>query len=243
MESEIEKSERLKARKKAVPGGLPKPQTLVKNWVHQGFLYMDRGEQAFKLLTEVSEFLVIFALFYFAGQNTMSVTYIAVLSFIIVHTFNWVTNNLFWSIVMFAFPGLKNRGMEQTVSYLANMADRLRRNRSITGMALYGSISRKQWHERSDLDVRLLRAPGFLNLVKANLVMMRERLIAFLLRQPTDIFLADGIAFLAKMRSDEKPILLIRRDERLETIYPGNPEQVISAEHLVGAANLKQTGP
>ncbi len=236
MESEIERSERLKANKKASPGGFPKPQTLIKNWIHQGLLYMDRSEQIFKLLTEAIEFLVVFALLYFSGQHRMSITGICVASFIIVHSYNWVTNNLFWSIVMFAFPKLKNRGMKQTVQYLRNMADRLRENDSITGLALYGSISRRQWHDRSDLDLRLLRAPGFINMLRANLVMMKERFIAFLLRQPTDIFLADDVAFLAKMRSDEKPVLLIKRDKRLDSIYPGNPEQIISGEHLVGVA-------
>ena len=83
------------------------------------------------------------------------------------------------------------------------MTDRLRRDNSIIGIALYGSISRRQWHNRSDLDMRLLRASGFLNALRANLVMMRERIIAFLQRQPTDIYTADDIAFLAKMRSDE----------------------------------------
>lgn len=235
MDSEIEKSERLKARKKAIPGGFPKPQTLVKNWIHQGFLYMDKGEQFFKLFIEFSEFILIFLLLYWFVRPEMGVMSIAMFSFILVHTFNWITNNLFWSIVMFAFPNLKNRGMEKTVWYLKNMTERLRRNESITGMALYGSISRRKWHNRSDLDIRLLRAPGILNLFYANLVMMRERFIAFLLRQPTDIFLADDIKFLTKMRSDETPVLLIKRDKRLDTIYPGNPEQLISHNHLASA--------
>lgn len=235
MKSEIERSERLKAIKKAVPGGPPKPQTLIKNWIHQGLLYMDKGEQSFKIFTEMVEVLLLFKFLSEFAQSVESVAGVAMISFVIVHTFNWVTNNLFWSIVMFAFPNLKNRGMEQTILYLKNMADRLRANKSITGMALYGSISRGQWHSRSDLDIRLLRAPGFLNLIRANLVMMRERFFAFLLRQPTDIFLADGVKFLSKMRSDEIPVLLIKRDKRLDTLYPGNPEQMISPEHLVGA--------
>ncbi len=228
MESEVEKSERLKAKKKATPGGLPKLQTLIKNWIHQGFLYMDRSEMFFKFFTEVSEFLLVGVLLYWFGRHTMSIASISVVSFIIVHTFNWITNNLFWSIVMFAFPNLKNRGMEQTYKYLKDMANRLRENKSITGMALYGSVSRKQWHERSDLDIRFLRASGFLNALHANLIMMRERFIAFLLRQPTDIFLADDIDFLLKMRSDEKPLFLIKRDVRLDDTYPDNIERTLT---------------
>ena len=233
MESEIQRSERLKAKKKAVPGGLPKPQTLLKNWIHQGFFYMDRGEQFFKLFIEASEFLAVFLLLYFQGRHLMGVLGITLSSFIIVHTFNWITNNLFWSIVMFAFPNLKNRGVENTVTYLKNMADRLQRDKSITGMILFGSISRRRWHERSDLDIRLLRSPGLSNMVRANLVMMRERFIAFLLRQPADMFLADDVAFLAKMRVDEEPVFLIKRDSRLDAVYSRNPEQLISREYFL----------
>jgi len=66
--------------------------------------------------------------------------------------------------------------------------------------------------------------------------MMRERFIAFLMRQPTDMFLADDVGYLTKMRSDEKPVFLIKRDERLEVMFPGNQVQLISEDYLSVAA-------
>ena len=35
---------------------------------------------------------------------------------------------------------------------------------------------------------------------------------------------ADNIVFLKKMRKDEVPIFLIKRDRRLDDNYPNNPE-------------------
>jgi predicted nucleotidyltransferase len=113
------------------------------------------------------------------------------------------------------------------------MANRLKSDRSISGLSLYGSMSRKQWHDRSDIDMRLLRCSGILNLIFAGFVMMRERLIAFVYRQPLDIFLADDIAFLSKMRSDERPLFLIKRDPRLEKKYPDNGERKLDMDDFI----------
>jgi len=38
--------------------------------------------------------------------------------------------------------------------------------------------------------------------------------------------------FLAKLRADERPVLLIKRDQRLDDFYPENDEQVLALEHL-----------
>ncbi len=118
--------------------------------------------------------------------------------------------------------------------YLNAMAQRLKRSGSVSGLAVYGSVSRAMWHDRSDIDIRMLRRPGFLNLVASSLLTMQERFIAFLYRQPMDLYLADDTDFLARMRADEEPFLLIKRDDRLDEFYPGNPEREISVEHLTG---------
>jgi predicted nucleotidyltransferase len=233
METEIEKSERLKAKKKAVPGGKPKLINLVKNWLHQGFTYMDKGEQIFKFMTEAVEIMLVYFVLYYVFKIQREDVTLLFFSFIIVHTFNWVTNNLFWSIIMFSFPSLRNPGAVNTYNYLNSMANRLKSDRSISGLSLYGSMSRKQWHDRSDIDMRLLRCSGILNLIFAGFVMMRERLIAFVYRQPLDIFLADDIAFLSKMRSDERPLFLIKRDPRLEKKYPDNGERKLDMDDFI----------
>ena len=68
--------------------------------------------------------------------------------------------------------------------------------------------------------MRLLRSPGFLNGLASICVLYRERILALCLRQPLDIYIADGIDFLKKMRKDEYPIILKREDSRLDVLYP-----------------------
>jgi hypothetical protein len=70
----------------------------------------------------------------------------------------------------------------------------------------------------------LLRRPGVWNGVTGVLVLARERWIALWSRQPLDIYLADGIPFLKKMRADEPPVFLKKDDLRLELAYPDGKE-------------------
>jgi hypothetical protein len=63
---------------------------------------------------------------------------------------------------------------------------------------------------------------------------MRERILSVLARQPLDLFLADEVASLKRMRSDETPIFLLKRDRTLEEAYPDN-----TAVKLLGLCDLK----
>ena len=68
----------------------------------------------------------------------------------------------------------------------------------------------------------------------AALITMAERFRPFIYKQPMDLFLADDVDFLKKMRSDEVPLLTICRDDRLESIYPGCSEREVRLSDLLG---------
>jgi len=70
--------------------------------------------------------------------------------------------------------------------------------------------------------VRIVRRCGTLNRSRAASVTVRERWLAFVARQPLDLYLADDVAFLGRMRADERSIFFIKRDPRLDKEYPGN---------------------
>jgi hypothetical protein len=122
--------------------------------------------------------------------------------------------------MLFAFSGL-HPGIERLALSRQRQPTAAR---SLFGGMIFGSIARGQWHERSDLDVRLLRRPGVWNGVTGVLIVLRERWIALWSRQPLDIYLADGIPFLKRMRADEPPVFLKRDDPRLELAYPDGKE-------------------
>lgn len=209
---------------KSQPGGNILIGKLMRNWLHQGITYMDTGELTVRLIIESLELIIVyFIISTFLTPNYSLIANI-ILSGIVVHTFNWIFNMNFYALLMFSIPFLKNRGEDITIDYLNTMAARLKRSKSVSGLAIFGSISRNQWHEKSDIDARILRKPGLKNLLGSAIAVMEERFLAFFLRQPLDIYLADNTGFLKKMRKDEVPIFLIKRDRRLEDNYPNNPE-------------------
>ena len=225
------------ARKKKIKSSLDGKfhfTNFLRNWLHQAITYMDRGERTVRLLMESAEILVLWAALEktaaFSGYNSYALLLVAAL---IAHTLNWVFNGNFWALYLFAVPGARNPGEQKTVAYLNNMAARLMKHPSISGLAIFGSVTRGKWHNCSDIDIRIIRKPGILNLVAASLVSVKERIRAFFSKQPLDLFLADDTGFLRKMRSDETPVFLIKRDARLDREYPGNPAIVLErlSEH------------
>ena len=217
-------SQNVKGRK-ASAGSSIRLASLFRNWAHQAVTYMDRGEFFLRIAFELAEILMVFfVLNWLLGNIFLSV----IISTLGVHTFNWITNGNIWALWIFSFPGLKNPGEKKTCAYLNAMADRLKYSPASAGLAIFGSVSRKMWHDKSDIDIRILRKPGALNLFRAFLHTMRERWLAMVHRQPMDLFLADSIAFLQRMRPDEKPVFLIKRDDRLEQAYPDSPETTLS---------------
>ena len=214
-----------KIKHKAVVGGPIIWKNLIKNWLHQGITYMDVNELVMRM---VIEFFEIFLINFFVSKMVSSSVYSFMISFFIAHTYNWVTNGNFWALAIFAFPHLRNQGEMSTCTYLQKLTSRLQTHTSIGGVLIFGSISRSVWHDRSDIDMRFFRKPGLKNLLIAGFLTMRERFLAFLYRQPLDLFLSDSIISLRKMRDDEKPVFLIKRDIRLDKEFPhNNPRNII----------------
>jgi hypothetical protein len=72
--------------------------------------------------------------------------------------------------------------------------------------AAYGSLAREEWSPTSDLDVRLVRAPGLRSAWRVCWFATRERARAFWKKFPLDMFVLDGYASLDKM--SENPVIL-----------------------------------
>ena len=88
--------------------------------------------------------------------------------------------------------------------------------------------------------MRLLRRGGLLNGFIGVAALFRERLIALLARQPLDIYLADDVGFLGKMRRDEPPVFLKKDDPRLDELYPNGLEvrvERLARTSLCGSPN------
>ena len=204
-------------KNKSVLGGKTKLIVLIKNWLHQGFFYLDKTEMSYRIIWELIPFL--FCFYFFNRIMDFDWLFAIIISGFISHTLNWVFNDNFWTCIMFTFPNILNPGEELTIQYLSQFQKKIKKNKSISGCMIYGSLSRSEWQIKSDLDIRILRKTGLLNGFLSYLFIYKERINAVIKKQPLDIYLADDVNFLRKMRKDEFPIFLKNKDERLYKEY------------------------
>ncbi len=198
-----------KKKRKSVIGGEAKLLNIPRNWLSQGILYMDTTELLFRIGSEFLGLCLFVLLSSFLLQIDIFHWKTILFSILIVHTIYWIVFSNWWALMLFAFPGLRNAGENATCYYLSKMAARLETRQAIKALLVYGSVTRGEWHDKSDIDVRILRKEGLVNGFQAFVIVMKERYRAFLGGQPLDLFLADEINFLNKMRSDEKPFVLV----------------------------------
>lgn len=207
--------------KKSYRNGKIYPIKIFRNWLHQGITYMDFGERFSRVVIEAGLILVI-CFFMTRMPLPIANTVLFALVVFVVHTLNWIFNGNIWALLQFSVPGIRPQNEAETILYLNRMGERLQKSGAIDGVMLFGSVARGKWHKMSDLDMRFVRRAGALNLIISVYVTMRERVIAAKLKQPLDLFLADNVNYLKKMRTDETPIFLVKKSSILEDAYPKN---------------------
>ncbi|KUK17266.1 hypothetical protein [Thermococcus sibiricus] len=170
------------------------PILLSSSWLFQGILYMDRTERVFKLALDVL-FTIILVLL---GANIPT-------AILISHTINWIFNGQIF--VVFKNLKLITTPKEKFNVYIERLRAKLESEPSIVWAGIYGSLVREEFKETSDLDVRLIRKPGFINGVRACIFVMKERIWANFHGFPLDIYVFDNFQQL-KMKMKEEPIII-----------------------------------
>jgi L-malate glycosyltransferase len=179
------------------------------NWTFQSLLYMDKTEKAFKLLLD----LILLIIFYIPLNGFLSPILSLIISFIMAHTINWIFNGHVFALLK-TFGIIKTEP-EKFTDYINNLKIRSSKEDSILLVAMFGSISRNELKETSDLDIRIIRKKGFINGIKTGLFVMLERSKSFFKRFPLDIYVLDDIRGLKKF--DENPNIIYVNENRLES--------------------------
>lgn len=188
-------------------------------WMHQRTTYMDRSELIFHLTLNFLPTLLIYFILLVAGY--FSDQWVRLLAAAVgARTFSYLFNDHFWGGLLVSFDFARNCGVERIRQYLIDGERRLSKCHSIHACTVYGSIVRGEFHEKSDLDVRYIRLPHFVNAVSALSFAARERVIAFFSRVPLDSYVGDTEEFLDKMRDDEVPIIIKDTDGKMAKRYP-----------------------
>jgi predicted nucleotidyltransferase len=172
------------------------------HWIVQGLLYMDRTERGFKIGLDLLGTLMIGRILQFRLPRSVAYS----LGFLIAHTLNFLFNGHVLGVLKH-FGGIQNTRSEFDRE-VENLRKRLAEEPSIVYAAAYGSLARGEWSTTSDLDVRLVRAPGIRNGWRASLFVLRARTQTLFTGFPIDIFVFDNYANLNRMRENAYPVIL-----------------------------------
>lgn len=186
------------AKKDEFPMYIRVPLLTLSSWLFQGILYMDTTERVFKILLDVLFFFPLYLAFRPHGSPLLGI----LIAFILAHTLNWIFNGQI--PVLLKNLRLIKTEYERFEKYLDTLKKKVEKNDSILYAAAFGSLSRGELKGTSDLDVRLIRKPGFINGLRACIFIMKERSWATFNKFPLDIYVGDSMEFLKKMREDER---------------------------------------
>ncbi|KYC45236.1 MAG: hypothetical protein APG11_01573 [Candidatus Methanofastidiosum methylothiophilum] len=181
------------------------------SWLFQSILYMDRTEKAFKILLELILFILSLLVISYLLNNTLLSIFLA---FILVHTLNWIFNGQIG--VLLKNLDILNTDKEKFFDYMDNVKEKVINENSIIAAAAFGSLSRKELKKTSDLDIRIIRKPGYINGIKACFFVLKERSKAFFNKFPLDIYVLDNYEMINIHIKNEEPVILYDPDKVLE---------------------------
>lgn len=190
------------------PRWLAAPALLASNWLFQGMLIMDPAERTFKMALD--SFLTVLATFALLAATSWPVAGVIAVAFGLAHTINWLANGQL--PVVLKNLGATSMGAGRRQRELDRFARRSARHKgSLVAVHAYGSLARGEANERSDLDVRLLRRPGFRAALGSCAFAMAERARATFRLLPLDVYVVDHARNLGKViaRDElERPVVL-----------------------------------
>lgn len=176
------------------------PGKLASHWLVQGMAYMDPTERRFKLALDAAGVALLTP----ALATRLPRLSAALSALFLVHSANFLLNgHLRGALKWHGLGGVPQDALE---AELVGISRRLAACAAINQAYLYGSVSRAEHHDGSDLDIRVLRNPGLRAGLAACWVVLLERARSLASGVPIDIYVWDSWARFDDMRPDEVPV-------------------------------------
>lgn len=179
---------------------------LAANWVMQGVRGMDNGERVFRLTL-----FVLLALFFeLAGASPL-------MALVLAHSVNFAFNGHPW--VCMRYCAFYKRAPSAVERWLDVWIERLRQLSWLDEAAVIGSRAKRMSSSRSDIDLRLIIAPGFLCWLQTNILILTMRSDALIRRIPLDLYAYDKPQSLRRFDQSEPMALVLDRRHRLRLLF------------------------
>lgn len=204
---------------------------LLRYWLVQGVMYMNWVERLHRFSLEALLVVLLAWLLGFFGTGM----WVWVAAFLLGHTLNGIFNGHPFAVLAHD-AGVHSvcyyRDRDRFLSYVEYMQARLDREQPeyLAGALIFGSIVRGVFRPTSDLDIRYIAMPGFLNALKTAHIVFLERFRATLKGFPMDIYMfLDPQETAAKMNvAAEPPVALYSWGNSMTDAFGA----VYSLEHM-----------
>lgn len=163
---------------------------LLRYWLVQGVMYMNWVERIHRLVLEA---VLILALVWLLGLVGSGI-WVLVVAFLAGHTLSGIFNGHPFAVLAHD-AGVHSvcyyRDKSRFLDYVEGMRARLERDQPdyLAGALIFGSIVRGVFRPSSDLDVRYIPMPGFMNAFRTAHLVFLERLRATLRGFPMDAYM------------------------------------------------------
>jgi predicted nucleotidyltransferase len=182
-------------------------------WLSHAIHSTDFSEKLFRIVIELLMMILCFNLVMSKGMFDSDILRSAVLTIIICHTIMWMLDGNFWVYMLDSFYWIKNPGINRIISYVRLCRRSFQVADLCNAILIYGSMCRGEFHERSDLDLRIIRRNDTWLGILCLPVALFLRIVSFFIILPVDLQVADSYKFIDhQMRKDEFPIVVYLRN-------------------------------
>ena len=172
------------------------------SWILQAVHVLDTKEKVFRIVLELIPVAAIVAL---AAIGIYS-WWIALLFFFMLHTVFWLFDSTWLVGFREVYTGFKGKGIQSVIDFVDWSIEELKDCDNISAIAIYGSICRHMYHDRSDFDLRIVQEHPTLQVYFLGIKLRAVGIWKY--KIPMDLKIVDSQDYLRKeMREDEHPII------------------------------------
>ena len=183
----------------------------VASWLLHGVHVFDKTEKLYYIICELVLQLMPITILYFCGVADW---WLYLISLILVHSLTWLCDSHWLVGYREVDKTFRSKGIKGVIDYIDIVRKELYGNSNVSLIAVYGSLSRRKFHDRSDLDLRIVQENRsfflFLKVQKLRFIGIWKY------RIPLDLKLVDSEDYLKKeMREDEKAIVVYKKHDKV----------------------------
>lgn len=190
------------------------------NWLMQGIFHADKSERNYKIFFTLFFSFLIFSIFYFTtGQIHILYFFYSLL---ISHSFNFFLNCNLSVLFIHRIRWFKTnkKDLFKHLLSIKFRLDTIQDKDWILFCVSHGGICNGTLNKHSDIDVSIVRKPGFINLTKAIVFYVKEKKIADLNMVPLDIFICDSAEnTISRSNFQKNPIVLLDHNNIVDNFY------------------------